>query len=189
MWSGEEFIPRIEALYRAMEVAYDRTATEVGFSCRGCDGTACCTVDLPLRTHAEKLVLKRGFAALDQARQRTIIQRSMSVVGLKAESPRGEAYRGAVCVLNEGGACSLYAHRPMICRLAGVPHNITRPDGKHIYGDGCARFMMDLAPRYPNVRLDRTAFYQELAAVELEMVREDHSRAALETIAEVLVGA
>jgi Fe-S-cluster containining protein len=185
MWSGEEMIPRIEALYRAMEDAYNRTAADVGFSCRGCDGTACCTVDLPLRTHAEKLVLKQGFAALDQARQKAVVQRSLSVVGLKAESPRGEAYRSAVCVLNEGGVCSLYAHRPMICRLAGVPHVIARPDGKNVYGDGCTRFMMDFAPRYPNVRLDRTGFYQELATIELEMVRRHHSRSKLETIAEV----
>ena len=63
--SREELMPRLGDLYRRMDEAYSTAAAATGFSCQGCDGAKCCTVDLVLHTLAERLYLRRGFNALD----------------------------------------------------------------------------------------------------------------------------
>jgi hypothetical protein len=50
----------------------------------------------------------------------------------------------------------------MICRLHGVPYRLKMPDGSLREGPGCSR----LGARTDQGRLDRTPFYQEMAALE-----------------------
>ena len=119
MISGDELIPRLEELYRKMDQAYAAIATEVGFSCKDCDGERCCTVDLTLHTAVEKQYLRKGFKNLDTSRQREILARCDSVLVAKDEDPLGDAYRDAVCVLNFDGLCILYPYRPMLLPSRG----------------------------------------------------------------------
>ncbi len=177
--SRVELIPRLRTLYRRMDQVYMAMAGEMGFSCLGCDGATCCTVDLVLHTLVERVYLRRGFNALDPAVQERILVRAKEMVWEKDRDPSGEAYRNLVCVLNERGMCVLYPFRPMICRLAGISHEFLRPDGRHIEGNGCGVFLRDVQPAHPNARLDRTPLYQEMAEIEtmaLQSLRRSRQR-------------
>lgn len=186
MLTGHELIPRLEELYRDIDVAYSAHAQAVGFSCYGCDGAKCCTVDLILHTHTEKLYLRRGFDALESEAQASVRAACRSIIEAKEHDPHGNEYRSSVCALNADGLCMLYEFRPMICRLAGIPHSFVRPDGKPVLGPGCPRYKEDKGSPEETGRLDRTNFYQRLAEIEIEMFRKIRSRAVPETVAEVL---
>ncbi len=186
MFSGDELIPRLEELYYQMDDAYRGIADEIGFSCRGCDGVKCCTVDVTLHTFVEMFYLRRGFNSLDTSRQLEILGRSREIVKAKDEDPLGDSYRNAVCALNFEGMCSLYEHRPMICRLAGIPHFMKRPDGKSLESVGCTTYTHDILPKYPKIMLDRTEFYHRMARIEIEVVRALGKRTRSRTIAETV---
>lgn len=186
MTSGDELIPRLCELYQLMDQAYAALASDTGFSCSGCDGVACCTVDVTLHTFAEMLYLRRGLRTLDEDRRDVVLQRSRAMVSAKRLDPLGDAYRQSVCALNFEGICSLYRYRPMICRLAGIPHFFVRPNGERRENAGCARFQREKSPSFPHVRLDRTVFYRVMAEIEIDAVRASGRRTAPRTIAETL---
>ncbi len=186
MFSGDGLIPRLEELYRQMDAAYGAIANDVGFSCEGCDGVKCCTVDVTLHTFVEMFYLRRGFNSLETSRQLEILGRSREIVRAKDEDPFGDAYRNAVCTLNFDGMCSLYEHRPMICRLAGIPHFMSRPDGKILENVGCVRYMRDILPKRSDLKLDRSEFYRSMARIEIEVVRARGKRTRSRTIAETV---
>lgn len=186
MTSGDELIPRLRELYQLMDQAYAALAAETGFSCRGCDGVACCTVDVTLYTFAEMLYLRRGLRTLDEDRRDAVLQKSRAMVAARKLEPLGDAYRQSVCALNFQGLCSLYHYRPMICRLAGIPHFFVRPNGDQRESAGCARFQREKSPTYPDVRLDRTRFYRTMAEIEIDAVRACGQRTIPLTIAQTL---
>lgn len=186
MVSGDELIPRLAELYRNIDSTYEAVVGEVGFSCGGCDGVKCCTVDLSLHTLIEMLYLRRGLNALGTSRKQNILQRCRQIVHDKRDDPWGSAYRSAVCALNFEGLCSLYEYRPMICRLAGVPHIIARPDGTTVESGGCVRYENDILPGHPGPRIDRTQFYRDMASIEMEIVRSRGNRTKPRTLAEAL---
>lgn len=185
MYSGDDLIPRLSELNAAIDNTYSEMSRDVGFTCEGCDGIKCCTVDLRLHTHIEMLYLRRGFKTLDQSAQEAVLGRSRAVTEAKKTDPCGE-YRDCVCALNVNGLCILYLYRPMICRLAGIPHNIQRPDGQIMHSGGCGRYKTDIQGNFPAVSLDRTVFYRKLAEIEIEMVRGRGSRTRTKTVAETL---
>ncbi len=186
MNSRNDVISRLEGVYRAIDAAYAEAARRTGFSCDGCDGEKCCTVDLILHTFSEMLYLKEGFAALEASKRTEVLDRCRTVLKEKERDPAGQGYRNAVCVLNFGGRCLLYPYRPMICRLSGIPHTIRRPDGRMIRREGCPRYQADIQPANPHLVLDRTGFYRNMAELEMDMVRWAGRRANSRTIAEVL---
>jgi len=186
MYSGEELIPRLRELYRLMDAAYTAVAEEVGFSCEGCDGVACCTVDVTLHTFAEMLYLRRGFNTLDMSRQLEVLGRARAIVKAKEDDPSGDFYRNAVCAVNFDGQCSLYEYRPMICRLAGIRHVFAKPDSSTVESVGCPRFETEIGPAHPDVILDRTGFYRKMAEIELAVVHILGKRTNPRTISEAL---
>lgn len=186
MLSGDELIPRLAELYERMDSAYREAADEIGFSCEGCDGVKCCTVDLILHTFVEMLYLRRGFNTRDTSRQLEILGRCRAIIKSKEDDPCGEAYRNAVCALNLDGLCSLYEYRPMICRLAGIRHFVARPDGTAMDSGGCRRYEQEILSLHPDLRIDRTFFYRQMAEIEIEVVRALGKRTVPRTIAETL---
>jgi Fe-S-cluster containining protein len=169
-----------------MDESYGEAASQTGFSCDNCDGEACCTVDLPIHTFTEKLLLKQGLASLEAPLREEIRRRCGEIVRAKAEDPRGAAYRDSVCALSFRGRCALYRDRPMICRLAGIPHFIARPDGKTVERGGCVRYEKEFRPSRPDLRVDRSDLYRDMAVIEVEVVRARGERTPPETISEVL---
>ena len=186
MFSGDELIPRLVELYRLMDSAYGEVGNRVGFSCHGCNGVECCTVDLTLHTSVEMLYLRRGFNALDTSKQLEILGRCREIVKAKEDDRLGEAYRNAVCALNFGGLCILYDYRPMICRLAGIPHVIKRPDNGTVESGGCIRYQSGFQKNHPDLKIDRTGFYRQMASIEIEIVRAVGKRTVSRTVAETL---
>lgn len=187
-YSGTETVPRLVELYRLMDLAYGEAAEHAGFSCEGCNGVKCCTVDLIVHTFAEMLYLRRGFSALEKTLRLEIKQRCRDILKAKASDPLGSPYREAVCALNFDGRCVLYDHRPMICRLAGIPHVINRPNSTQTIGGGCPRFETDISPAFPHITIDRTSFYKEMAQLEIAMIEELGRRTHSLTVAEILGG-
>jgi hypothetical protein len=183
----EKYVPRLEQLYRKMDSGYRAAAEQAGFSCKGCDGSKCCTVDLTIHTFAERLYLRRGLPTLTPDHLRSIRDRCRSALEAKAADPLGEQYRSAVCALNFEGLCSLYQFRPMICRLAGIPNFFRRPDGRLVEQSGCARYEGEIRPAIPELKLNRTSLYETMALIEVDLVKCCKKRAAPRTIAEILV--
>lgn len=186
MFPGDEQALLLEELYRKIDSVYSQAAGQVGFSCNGCDGEKCCTVDLTLHTFVEAAYLRRGFEQLDVQRRKDVLHRSELVLAAKADDPSGSAYRNAPCVLNAQGRCVTYEHRPMICRLAGIPHLFRQPDGRTVEAGGCPLYEAKILPAFPHLRLDRTQFYREMAEIEIKAVRAAGHRAPSRTIAEVI---
>lgn len=193
MFSGESLIPRLSELYRLIDTEYQALSQRVGFSCEGCDGVKCCTVDVTLHTLVEMLYLRRGFNTLDTSGQLEILGRCRSMIKAKEDDPFGDAYRNAVCALNFDGRCVLYAYRPMICRLAGIRHFMLRPDGRTVESTGCFRYERDVLGSPTDsqetareLKIDRTSFYRSMAELEMEVVRARGSRTQTRTVAETL---
>lgn len=187
MFNGESLISRIRELYDKMDSAYAAAAEKIDLTCEGCDGVLCCTVDLTVHTFVEMSYLRQGFYALDPLMQSEILIKSRRMVSAKRQAPKGDDYRGAVCALNSAGACVLYKYRPMICRLAGVPHFFTKPNGTELESGGCKKFDESIAAKNSGEILDRTEFYREMAAMEIEAVIARGERTEKLTIAEILV--
>lgn len=193
MFSGDSLIPRLSVLYGLIDAEYQAVSQRTGFSCEGCDGVKCCTVDVTLHTLVEMLYLRRGFNTLETSGQLEILGRCRAMIKAKEDDPFGDAYREAVCALNFDGLCVLYEYRPMICRLAGIRHFILRPDGKSTESTGCFRYERDVLggpieslETAPELKIDRTTFYRSMAELEMEVVRARGMRTKTRTVAETL---
>lgn len=187
MVSGEELIPRLIELYKRIDRMYVSVAEVIGLQCEGCDGVRCCTVDVTVHTAVEMLYLRRGFFQLDDFLREIVSERALAMVRAKEANPFGEKYRQSVCALNFEGRCLLYEFRPMICRLAGIPHWFVRPDGRRFEGGGCSRYEALGASLPADQNIDRTPFYHDLALLESEIVRRRGVKTIPRTIAELLV--
>ncbi len=186
MISRDELLPRLKLLNGAIDSMYVNTVSQTGFTCSGCDGVKCCTVDLILHTYVEMMYLRRGFSSLESKLKQRAADRASAMASLKSLDPWGDDYRNSVCALNLDGKCILYEHRPMICRLAGVRHLIRRPDGLTHESNGCHRFETEIRAFHPEAIIDRTPFYKDMAKIEIEMIRSVGKRAEPKTISEVL---
>jgi Fe-S-cluster containining protein len=168
-----------------MDDVYAQTAEHFGFECRGCRDN-CCETEFHHHTLAEYLYLRNGLSQLPEAVQDEIRRRAHRV-RQQMSSARDQGLKPRImCPLNHGQRCLLYPHRPMICRLHGVPHQLKRPDGKIQIGPGCAEFHHGSGmPR--EVLLDRTPLYQALSQLEqqLRQAAGFHRKIKL-TVAEIL---
>jgi len=115
----QRLVARVEAFGQAIGQRYPTQLT-----CHaGCDG--CCYQQFtvfPVEAHH----LAQAVTALaPEARQRLLAR-------LQQDDPWRIIATPAPCVLLEHGRCSLYSHRPLICRIHGFPISSTmieRPDG------------------------------------------------------------
>ncbi len=176
---GPGLYQRLAHLYRRMEEAYNVSAQEAGLTCEGCS-TNCCTSYFQHHTYVEWSYLWRGLLELPEKHRREIIRRAENYMREANQALALNSLPSAMCPLNANGLCSLYPYRLMICRMHGTRNVFTRPDGLRQVFPGCARFTSlpcsDESSRSgtPCPTLDRTSFYAELAALELEF----HKRAA-----------
>jgi hypothetical protein len=158
-------------LFAGMDNAYEAVAVRLGFNCLGCEDN-CCRSLFFHHTLIEYFWLQSGFALLPDAQQDQIRSRSARVMVHQAGSEGQETDEGRrpMCPLNIDDRCSLYAHRPMICRLHGIPHELHRPGGRTQTGPGCdALYRLGSAKNPDEVRLDRTPWYTALAQLERQL--------------------
>jgi Fe-S-cluster containining protein len=154
-------------LFADMDRAYDLAAAQAGFACHGCVDN-CCQTRFYHHTLMELLYLRSGLAVLPAQHQIRIrshareADRQMALLERRSEAVR------VMCPLNEQGRCVLYACRPMICRLHGIPHGLRRPDGRVVTGPGCDAYEIQCATA-GNIRLDRSLLYTAMAGLERKL--------------------
>ena len=164
------WMKRLKALWADMDEAYAAVAAAYGFNCRGCEEN-CCRTRFYHHTLLEYLCLHQGFQQLDTGLQRTLRRRAQVVSDYQASADRELQHADHLCPLNLNGLCCLYAYRPMICRLHGIPHELHPGDGRVVSGPGCDAFVAACGQK-PHVIFDRTPFYRQMAALEQQLRRE-----------------
>lgn len=158
----ESYLDRLSAIYQAMDQAFSGLVSFYNFECSGCEDN-CCTTYFYHYTMAEQLYLLQGLSTLDRHERTKTLQRAQRMCGPDAKSHY-------LCPLNVDGRCRLYPYRTMICRLHGLPYEMIGPDGKRGEGPGCPKFEAQRKKKdLPYRRIDRTAFYRQLAELELEI--------------------
>lgn len=164
--SRSGFELRVRDLMGSADRAYAAATVCYGFQCRGCD-ESCCGERFYHYTLAEYLLLSIGLETLaDEVRREVAARASDATVRI------GRGEDRVYCPLHDDGGCLLYAYRPMICRLHGVPHVLRRPDLREQPGTGCHLFHeAGGQPESGHCRLDRTPLYAEMAALEIELRR------------------
>jgi len=158
-------------LYEGMQKAYDDVATHYdGYSCKGCTDN-CCTQRFFHHTISEYRYLKEGLMEAlrsDPGLVRQILIKARVVVDTYLNEMETGEILPLMCPANADGLCMLYSHRPMICRLHGLPHRFRRPDGREERGGGCARFE---GSHKTDWTVNRSNLYMDLAAVEADVRR------------------
>jgi hypothetical protein len=163
---------QLAELYNEMEGRYQLVADNLHFSCTGCPDN-CCDSYFLHHTYVEWAYLWQGFSSLPPAKQNTILARAASYVKqsemmlLRGERPN------IMCPLNDQGLCMLYNHRYMICRLHGVPAQLSLPDGRNFNFPGCFRCqeIVENLPAEKNpAPLQRSDLFKRLADIELTCI-------------------
>ncbi len=157
------FLRRLETLYEKMDADYHRVAAQYGFVCAGCADT-CCRTRFYHHTHVEYLYLKKTFAGLEKTLRQTLINRAGQTQRLISQ----DSLSRPICPVNDEGKCLLYAARPMICRLHGIPHELRHPGRGVSFAPGCGEFDRQCKTG-SYIPFDRTPLYMELARIENDM--------------------
>lgn len=176
----------IQQLYAGMDQAFDRSAGQAGFVCNGCKEN-CCRTRFYHHTLVELLYLGTGLAALPSPDRFRLMDKARQVCAQSAEMDRRGRTVRVMCPLNENQRCLLYAHRPMICRLHGIPHGLRRPDGQVVTGPGCDDYDRQCG-RSAASPLDRTPLYMALSALERKLRGQlNFSQKIKLTVAEMII--
>ena len=161
------FTDRLSAIYTLMDQKYAEAAEYYGFYCTGCRDN-CCLTRFYHHTLLEYFYLLAGYNMLDNEKRVKAKNRASRVCKKFIEADEKGITDRLMCPLNFNSLCILYAHRPMICRLHGIPHELHRPGRRVLFGPGCHVF----TENYKNknyFKFDRTPFYIELAELEKEL--------------------
>jgi Fe-S-cluster containining protein len=161
------FLERLKQIYAAMDQAYHRAADAYGFSCDGCADN-CCRTRFYHHTIIEYIYMAEGLNSLTPKEQNEVKSRALSVVDETTREDGSGAVVRLMCPLNVDELCILYDHRPMICRLHGIPHELQKPGQKPAYGPGCVTFDRRCGHK-GYLKFDRTPFYREMAMLEQEV--------------------
>ena len=160
------FFSRLQAIFAKMDRNYEKAAEHYGFKCHGCEDN-CCLTRFYHHTYLEFIFIHRGFINLDSTDQLAVWAKAKEVCRQTAlADQKGRPVR-LMCPLNNDGRCLLYHHRPMICRLHGIPHELHKPGQPPFQGPGCGAFDERCSTK-TYFKFDRTPFYFEMARLENE---------------------
>lgn len=180
------YLDAMVEIYTAMDRAYHRAAARYGFHCTGCDDN-CCYTHFYHYTHLEYGFLRRGYRLLDGAGCAQVHRRAREVIASGDAAGKGEMAGRPLCPLNFDGRCVLYSHRPMICRLHGIPHEFQTMNGRVIHAPGCDAFT-ERHGKLGYHKFDRTPFYRQMARLESDFKKAVGVGDKLKmTIAEMIV--
>jgi len=188
---SEQQQQELEEIYQQLQLQYSGVAEELQFTCNGCPDN-CCDSYFLHHTYTEWAYLWLGIRQLEPARQQLIQERARQYLQQSERQLATGQRPQIICPLNEGGLCTLYNHRLLVCRTHGVPATMTRPDGQTLRFPGCFRCQEIVEARHngqPPSRVERTVLLRRLALLEnqlLENRRHLLPRMKM-TIAEMLV--
>lgn len=184
----DKYLARLAEIYKAIDNLYDAAMRHYNFSCEGCTDN-CCVTKFYHHTNIEGRYLAEGLKRLDEDKKKEILSRAEDVVKIHNSSP--EDVR-AMCPLNENGLCIAYEHRPMICRIHGVPYQMFKKNMSIEFGTGCYRFINEkLNENMQYFMFNRTVFYVEMAKVEKELretlnLAGDYKKTTAEMVVSIL---
>jgi Fe-S-cluster containining protein len=138
-------------------------------------------------TYMEYFYILEGIGKLDSSLSASIYKKAQEA-NQKAISAiqQGDKVR-LMCPLNSNGICLIYNHRPMICRMHGIPHELNVPGKETVFGTGCRAFEVQCGTK-PYRPFDRTPFYVAMANLEKDMKQQLGIRDKFKkTIAQMLV--
>lgn len=171
-------------LYNHMDKTWNKIASGYNFQCTGCEDN-CCKSLFFHHTYIEKAYFIHGFQKLDNDQKEKTIYKAQEYCKKTSLHASETKLEKIICPANEDGLCLLYQYRPMICRLHGLPHELTRPGFETVRSPGCAAGMFD-GKSY--IKFDRTFFYQQMARIESAFRRKfSKSGRIKETIAQMLI--
>jgi len=179
----EELFPRYEVLPRKADILFktihEKYPDSVRCRIRCCD---CCHAVFGLFP-VEAAYINYHFNCLDRKVRRDALKRAEKSEGemLKAkdrlkvfeEDPKMKVYglgkqRVRCPLLSDKEECLLYEHRPVICRIYGVPYSLHKGEKELAYVCGISGF--ETKASYPTVKLDN--IYQEIVGLSIEMLKE-----------------
>ncbi|MDM8549351.1 hypothetical protein QUF72_04700 [Desulfobacterales bacterium HSG2] len=163
------FSEKIRMLYTAMDQKYKAVADYYGFHCTGCREN-CCLTRFYHHTFSEYFYLLEGYKTLTSEKRATVKEIAREVCRKMTDADKKGQTARFMCPLNSDGLCLLYAYRPMICRLHGIPSELRRPGQNAAYSPGCEAFTAECGGK-DYFKFDRTPFYVEMAGMEAELRR------------------
>ncbi|RMG68177.1 MAG: YkgJ family cysteine cluster protein [Nitrospirae bacterium] len=157
-------------VYDEIERAYNEAADFYGFSCQGCEEN-CCTTVFYHHTLIEYFAVIDGFDSLPEDLKEEAQKRAKDYVRELNKFRGKESLVKMYCPLNFDGLCKIYKHRPLICRIHGLPGFFKHPTrGIQQFG-GCKRFER-LHKSSREKMIDRTKFYTQIATLESQLRRD-----------------
>jgi Fe-S-cluster containining protein len=186
---SDKYAPQMANIYKQMDHAYYESAQAYDFVCNGCEDN-CCNTRFFHHTHIEFGYLVEGLKQLSISQQNQIIEKAHHVYKETEELMVMNKRVWLMCPLNENGKCYLYAHRPMICRLHGIAHELKFPGQPVQYLPGCDAFSMHFRTLNLNdyYTLDRTPHYMRLGKLEQQFLKEYNiTQRFKKTITEMLI--
>jgi len=179
-----KFLARADAWYRSVREKHPDRVT-CGKGCRDC------CLGLFDVTLLDRDLLREGLQAADPETRRDIETRAEAILGKLRETWPGlgptlagwnddeidelsDALGPVECpVLGPAGECRLYRHRPLTCRLSGVP--VVDVSGEKVFPEGCAKCTLSAAQA---PRLD----CQKLRRDERKLLKKHHRGEEDETL-------
>ena len=163
-------LEQLQRLYQEMDQSYDGVAAQYGFICNGCTEN-CCQTRFYHHTLLEYLYLMEGLQGLSRNEWQTVRETACRVNQHLNDADRQGKPARIMCPLNLAERCRLYPHRPMICRLHGIPHELHPPGGHVVRNPGCDAFLDQCRARGKTDYLpfDRTPYYRRMAMLEREL--------------------
>ena len=178
-------LDRLELIYKKMDDKYKELSGYYGFYCTGCEDN-CCFARFYHHTFAEYLYIKKGLDTLDAVNRKEIKEKAVLICRQTEELDKYRSQVHLLCPLNYEGMCVLYAYRPMICRLHGLPHELVLPGREKSLSPGCDEFKSQCGGK-EYMKFDRTPFYVEMAGIEQDIKKAlDISERIKMTVAQML---
>jgi len=169
------FAAKIADLYTRMEKAYDIVARQLDFTCQGCPDN-CCDSYFLHHTYVEWGYLWVGLMELTPAQRKGMENRAAEYVAACERALARDERPQVMCPLNEGGSCTLYHHRLMICRMHGVPSSLTFPNGQSKKFPGCFRCQEIVGDRQAVPTVERASLFRGLVSLEQELLGEQQGQ-------------
>jgi len=164
------FFNPLTNLFSQVDQQYNEVAQKYGFQCTGCQDN-CCETLFYHHTYLEYGYIIEGVLELSNTLAKEIINRS-KLYCIEHNMSNQQPFR-MMCPINEQGKCLTYTHRPLICRLHGLAHELHTPNRPVSYGPGCDYFStLCEQNQLPYYSFDRTELYRQMAQLEQSLRKE-----------------